>query len=64
MSSFFPRNYPGQRPEILWIGCECSIRRERSVLETDSTGSDARVPETTIMGSQPGDIFVHRGIAK
>jgi hypothetical protein len=20
--SFFPRHYPGQRPEILWIGCE------------------------------------------
>lgn len=20
--SFFPRHYPGQRPEILWIGCK------------------------------------------
>jgi carbonic anhydrase len=20
--SFFPRHYPGQRPEVLWIGCE------------------------------------------
>lgn len=21
--TFFPRHFPGQRPEILWIGCEC-----------------------------------------
>lgn len=21
--TFFPRHFPGQRPEILWIGCKC-----------------------------------------
>lgn len=59
--SFFPHHFPGQRPEILWIGSFA----EAHVLITIFTlsGSDARVPETTIMGCQPGDIFVHRNIA-
>jgi hypothetical protein len=76
---FFPKHYPGQRPEILWIGCEWASAihisygiRDPAVyplgtwLTVWPAGSDARVPETTIMGMEvgPNDLSALGYIAK
>ncbi|KAI3321278.1 carbonic anhydrase [Xylariaceae sp. AK1471] len=55
---FFSRLASGQSPEIREYSFSCE---PMSIIWLGC--SDSRCPETTILGLQPGDVFVHRNIA-
>lgn len=61
---FFPKLADGQTPQIRKPFPPLSNSPQANRLPPVWLGcSDSRCPETTILGLQPGDVFVHRNIA-